>query len=129
MLRVNLDKVVPKTYTLHAKDTLLATLMHKKFTHPPKNTNSVLTTCEAVSKIAPNKHKTSYEVEYRNLRITGPGVKYDTACTFAADSDERLQSHFLFLESILSTHPDTLPGDLKWTKADVRTWFKEADVK
>ena len=50
MLRVFLDKVVPKTYTIHAKDTLLATLMHKKFAQPPKNTILVLTTREAVGK-------------------------------------------------------------------------------
>ena len=62
MLRVFLDKVVPKTYTIYAKDTLLATLMHKKLAQPPKNTIPVLTTREAVGKTTSSKHETSYGV-------------------------------------------------------------------
>ena len=57
MLRVFPDKVVPKTYTIHAKDTLLATLMHEKFAQPPKNTIPVLTTCEVVRKTTPSSMK------------------------------------------------------------------------
>ena len=129
MLRVILDKAVPETHTIHAKDTLLATFMHKKFAQPPKNTIPVLTTREAVGKTTLRKHETSYGVRYKNLCITGPDVKYDNDRMFADDSDERLRSHFLFLKSILSTHPDTLIRDRKWTKADIQSWFKEADVK
>ena len=36
---------------------------------------------------------------------------------------------FIFLKSILSTHPKPLVRDLKWTRADIQAWFKEADVK
>ena len=129
MLRVFPAKVVPKTYTIHAKDTLWATLMHKKFAPPAKNTSPVLTTGEAVGKTTPSKHETSYGVQYRNLCITGPDVKYHTDRTFANDSDERPRSHFQFMKSILSTHPDSLIRGLKWTKADIEMWFKEAGVK
>ena len=59
MLRVDLDKVVPNTYTIHAKDTLFATLMHKKFAQHPQNTNPVLTTREVVGKTTPSEHETS----------------------------------------------------------------------
>ena len=128
-LRVILDKAIPKTYTIHAKDTLLATLMHKKFAQPPKNTILMLTTREVVGKITPSEHETSYGVQYRNLCITSPDVKYDTDRTFADDSDERLRSHFQFLKSILCMHLDPLIRDLKWTKADIQGWYKEADVK
>ena len=30
---------------------------------------------------------------------------------------------------MFSTHRDTLIRDLKWTKADIHTWFKEANIK
>ena len=63
MLRVFLDKVVPTTYTIHANDTPLATLMHKKCAQPPKNTIRVLSTREAVGKTTPSKHETSYGVQ------------------------------------------------------------------
>ena len=94
--------------------------MHKKFAQP-KNTIPMSTTREVVSKTTPSKHEALYGVQYKNLCITGPDVKYDTDRTFADDSPERLRSHFLFLTSILSTHPDTLIRDLKWTKADIQT--------
>ena len=126
---VFVDKVVPKTHTIHAKDTLLATLLHKKFAQPPKSTIPALTTREAVGKTTPSTHKTSYGVQYRLSCITGPDLEYDTDRTFSDESNERLRSHFLFLKSILSTHPDTLIRDLKWTKADIQTWSKEADRK
>ena len=72
----------------------------------------MLTTREVVGKTTPSKHETSYGVQYRNLCLTGPDVKYDTHRTFADDSDERLRSHFQFLKSILSTHPDKVIRDL-----------------
>ena len=57
MLRVFLDKVVPKTYTTHAKDALLATLMHKKCAQARKNTIPVLTARAAIGKTTtPSKH-------------------------------------------------------------------------
>ena len=59
MLQVSLDKVVPKTNTIHAKDTRLATLMHKKFAEPPLNTIPVLTTREGVGKTTPSNHEIS----------------------------------------------------------------------
>ena len=40
MLRVVPNEVVPKTYTIRAKNTLLATLIHEKFAQPPKEHNS-----------------------------------------------------------------------------------------
>ena len=89
----------------------------------------MLTTREAVGKTTLSKHETLYGVQYMNLCITGPEVKYDSNRTFADDSDEQLRSHCLFLKSILSTHPDTLIRDLKWTKADIQTWCKEATSK
>ena len=103
--------------------------MHNKFAQPPKNTILVLTTRKAIGKTTPSKHETSYGVQYRSLCITDPDVTYDAACTFDDDSDERLRSHFLLLKSLLSTHHDTLIRDLKWTKVDIETWLKEADVK
>ena len=121
-------RVLPKTYTTSAY-TLLATLMHKNFAQPPKNTIPMLTTLEALGKTTPNKHETSYGVHCRNLSITGLDLKYDIDRTFADDLHERLRSHFLFLNSILSTHLDTLIRDLKRTKADVHTWFKAANIK
>ena len=85
MLRVFRDKLVPKPYTIHAKDTLLATLMQKKYAQPPENTIRVFTTHEAVGKTTPSKHETSYGVQYRHLCITGPDVNHDTTRTFADD--------------------------------------------
>ena len=35
----------------------------------------------------------------------------------------------MYLKSMLSTHPDSTVRELKWTKSDVVTWFKEAKVK
>ena len=59
MLWVDIAKVLPKTYTIQSKDTLLATLMHKKFARPTKIAISVLTTHEAVGKTMARKHETS----------------------------------------------------------------------
>ena len=123
MLRVFLDRVVPDAYRIQPKDTLLAMLMHKHFSIP------VLTTREAVGKTSPSKHETSYGVQYRNLCIVGPDPKYNTDRTFAEESEERLRVHYMYLKSILSTHPDSTIGELKWTQSDVVTWFKEAKVK
>ena len=93
MLRVFLDKVVPKTYTILVKDTLLATLMHKKFAQPAKNTIPVLTTREDVGKTTPSKHETSYGVQCRFLCIIGPDVKYDIDRT--NDCDSVFEVHFV----------------------------------
>ena len=81
--------MVPKTYTIHVKDTILATLMHK-VAQPPKNTILVLTTSHAVGKISSIKHDTLYGVSYWSLWITCPTVKYDIDGTFTDDLDERL---------------------------------------
>ena len=98
MSRLFVDKVVSKTYTIlfisllfysilniffsypiiQAKDTPLATLMHKKFAQPPNNTIPELTTREAVGKTTPSKQLTSYVVQYKNLCITSLDLKYDT---------------------------------------------------
>ena len=129
MLRVFPYKVVPKTYTIHANDTLLATLVHKKFVQPPNNTIPVLTTHDDVGKTTSSKHETSYRVPYRNLCNSSPDVKYITDRMFIDDTNEGLRSHFQFLKSILSTHRDPLIRDLEWTKADLQGWFKEAEVK
>ena len=123
MLRVFLDRVVPDAYRIQPKDTLLAVLMHKHFSIP------VLTTREAVGKTSPSKHETSYGVQYRNLCIVGPDPKYNTDRTFAEESEERLRVHYMYLKSILSTHPDSTIRELKWTQSDVVTWFKEAKIK
>ena len=123
MLRVFLDRVVPDAYRIQPKDTLLAMLMHKHFSIP------VLTTREAVGKTSPSKHETSYGVQYRNLCIVGPDPKYNTDRTFAEESEERLRAHYMYLKSILSTHPDSTIRELKWTQSDVVTWFKEAKIK
>ena len=117
MLRVFLDRVVPDAYRIQPKDTLLAMLMHKHFSIP------VLTTREAVGKTSPSKHETSYGVQYRNLCIVGPDPKYNTDRTFAEESEERLRVHYMYLKSILSTHPDSTIGELKWTQSDVVTWL------
>ena len=98
-------------------------LMHKHFSIP------VLTTREAVGKTSPSKHETSYGVQYRNLCIVGPDPKYNTDRTFAEESEERLRVHYMYLKSILSTHPDNTIRELKWTQSDVVTWFKEAKIK
>ena len=97
--------------------------MHKHFSIP------VLTTREAVGKTSPSKHETSYGVQYRNLCIVGPDAKCNTHRTFAQESDERLCVHYMYLKSILSTHPDSTIRELKWRQSDVVTWFKEAKVK
>ena len=98
-------------------------LMHKHFSIP------VLTTREAVGKTSPSKHETSYGVQYKNLCIVGPDPKYNTDRTCAEESEERLRVHYMYLKSILSTHPDSIIRELKSTKSDVVTWFKEAKVK
>ena len=77
MLRAFLGKVVPKIYTINAKDTLLATSMHKKFAQPPKNTSLVLTTREVVGKTTPSMHETLYGVQYKKICINGLNLKYD----------------------------------------------------
>ena len=123
MLRVFLDRVVPDAYRIQPKDTLLAMLMHKHFSI------HVSTTREAVGKTSPSKHETSYAVQYRNLCIVGPDPKYNTDRTFAEESEERLRVHYMYLKSILSTHPDSTIRELKWTQSDVVTWFKEAKIK
>ena len=123
MLRVFLDRVALDAYHIQPKDTLLAMLMHKHFSIP------VLTTREAVGKTSPSKHETSYGVQYRNLCIVGPDPKYNTDRTFAEESEERLRVHYMYLKSILSTHPDSTVRELKWTPSDVVTWFKEAKIK
>ena len=98
-------------------------LMHKHFSIP------VWTTREALGKTSQGKHETSYRVQYRNLCIVGPDPKYNTDRTFAEESDERLRAHYMYLKSILFTHPDGTIRELKWTPSDVVTWFKEAKVK
>ena len=100
----------------------MAMLMHKHF-------SNVLTTWESVGKTSPSKHETSYGVQYRNLRIVGPDPKYSMDRTFTEEFDERLRVHYMYLISILSTHPDTTIRELKLTQSDVVTWFKEAKVK
>ena len=95
-------------------------LMHKHFSIP------VLTTREAVGKTSPSKHETSYGVQYRNLCIVGPDPKYNMDRPFAEESDERLRVHYMYLKSVLSTHPDSTIRQLKWTQRDVVT---EAKVK
>ena len=52
---------------------------------------------------------TVYNTE--NLCIVGPDPKYNTDRTFAEEFDERLRVHYMYLKSILSTHPE-----LKWTQ-------------
>ena len=123
MLRVFLDRVVPDAYRIHPKDTLTAMLMHKHFSIP------VLTIREALGKTSPSKHETSYGVQYRNLCIVGPDPKYNTDRTFAKEFDERVCVHYMYLKSILPTHPDSTIREFKWTQSDVVTWFKEAKVK
>ena len=76
-------------------------LMHKHFSIP------VLMTREAVGKTSPNKHETAYGVQYPNLCIVGLDPKYNTDRTTAEESDERLCVHYMYLTSILSTHPDS----------------------
>ena len=98
-------------------------LMHKKFEIP------VLTTREAVGKTTLSKHETSYGIQYRNLCIVGPDPKYNTEHTFAEEADERLRDHYKFFKSVLSTHPEPIIHDLKWTQSDVLSWFKDAKVK
>ena len=49
--------------------------------------------------------------------------------TFAEEFEERLRVHYMYLKSILSTHPDSTIRELKWTQSDVVTWFKEAKIK
>ena len=109
MLRGFLDTVTPKQYAISPQDTLLAMLMHKKFAIP------LLTTREAVGKTTPSKHETSYGIQYRNLCIVGPDPKYNTEHTFAEEVDERLRDHYKFLKSVVSTHPEPIFRELKWT--------------
>ena len=116
MLRVFLDTVTPKQYAISPKDTLLAMLMHKKFEIP------VLTTREAVGKAAPSKHETSYGIQYRNLCIVGPDPKYNTENTFAEEADEHLRDHCKFLKFVLSTHPEPIIRELKWTQRNLEQW-------
>ena len=123
MLRVFLDRVAPDANRIQSKDTLLAMLMHKHCSI------LVLTTREALGKTSPSKHEASSSVQYRNLCIVGPDPKYNTDRTFGEESDERLCVHYMYLKSILSTHPDSTIRELKWTQSDVVTWFKEAKVK
>ena len=112
MLRVFLDRVVPDAYRIQPRDILLAVVMHKYFSIP------VLTTRE---------HETSYSIHYRNLCIVGPDPKYNTDRTFAEESEERLRVHYMYLKSILSTHPDSTIRE--WTQSDVVSWLKVAKIK
>ena len=84
-------------------------LMHKKFDIP------FLTTKEAVGKTTPSKQETIYGIQYRNLCIVGPGPKYNTEHTFDEEADERLRDRCKFLKSILSTHPEPIIREVKWT--------------
>ena len=113
ILRVFLDTVTPKEYAISPKDTLLALLMHKQFEI------WILTTGEADGKTTPCKQKTSYAIRYRNLCIVGPDPKYNIKDTFAEDADERLCDHYKFLKSVLSTHPEPIIREPKWTQRDV----------
>ena len=98
-------------------------LMHKHFSTP------VLTTREAVGKTSPSKHESSYGVQYGNFCIVNADPKYNTDRTLAAEPDERLRVHYMYLKSIPSTRPGSTIRELKWTQSDVVTWFKEAQVK
>ena len=113
MLNVLLDTVTPKQYAISPKDTLLAMLMHKKFEIP------VLTRGEVVGKTTPSKDETSYHIQHRNLCIVHPHPKYNTHRTFAEEIDERLHDQYKFLKSALSTHPEPIIRELKWTQSDV----------
>ena len=113
MLRAFLDTVTPKQYAISPKDTLSAMLVHKK------GENRVFTTREAVGKTTPSKHETNYGIQYRNLCIVRPEPKYNTEHTFAEEVDERLRDHYKFLKFVLSTHPEPMIRELKWTQNDV----------
>ena len=123
MLRVFLDTVTPKQHAISPKDMVLAMLTHKQFEIP------ILTTRYTVGKTTASKHETSYGIQYRNLCIVGPDPKYNTEHTFAEEADERLRDHYKFLKSVLSTHPEPIFRDLKWSQSDVLSCFKDAKVK
>ena len=123
MLRAFLDGVVLDAYRIQPNGTLLAMVMHKRFSIP------ILTTRQAVGKTSPSKHETSYGVQFRNLCIVGLDPKCNTDRTFAEESEERLRVHYMYFKSIPSTHPDNAIRELKWTQSHVVTWFKEAKIK
>ena len=115
MLRVFLDTVTPNQYAISPKDTLLAMVMQKKFEIP------VLTTREAVGRTTASKHETSYGIPYRDLCIVGPYPKCNTEHTFAEEADERICDHYKFLKSLVSSHPEPIIRQLKWTQIDVQS--------
>ena len=52
-----------------------------------------------------------------------------TEHTFAEEADERPRDDYKFLKSVLSTHPEPIIRELKWTQSGVLFWFKDAKVK
>ena len=76
-----------------------------------------------------SKHETNYGIQCRNLCIVGPDPKYSTEDTFAEEADERLRDHYKFLKFVLSTHPEPIICELKWTQSDVLSRFKDIKVK
>lgn len=119
MLKVLLSHVMPDQYQCKANDTLLATLLTKRFSIKK------LLCRDAVGNTEPSKHETGYGVEYRHLAIIPPSSRYATDRSFAEESEEQKRLHYQTLKKYVAAPL----ASMDWDHALILKWFKESGVK